>query len=81
MNTKSYMKKPAASTIISTTNEGTYEGVARVAFDIGQRIVADLRRIRDALDAGNDSMALALMREFFVLHGDGRVDEKRTATQ
>jgi hypothetical protein len=68
------MKKPSVSTTISATGSVTYEGyegLARVAFDIAKRQAADLRRIRDALDAGDNCMALTLMREFFVLHDDG----------
>jgi hypothetical protein len=53
-----------------------YEGIARVAFEIGKRQAADLRRIRDALDAGDHDVALALMRKFFVLHG-GSTNENR----
>lgn len=79
MNQKSHGKKPPASTKISTIGSGTYEGIARVAFEIGKRQADDLRRIRDALDAGFDDMALALMREFFVLH-DGR-DEREARAQ
>jgi hypothetical protein len=81
MNPQSNRKKPPVSTTISTTGNGTYEGIARVAFEIGKRQAADLRRIRDALDVGDNAMALALMRNFFVLHSDGSADEKRTATQ
>ena len=50
---------------------GAYEGIACVAYEIGKRQAADLRRIRDVLDVGDNDMALALMREFFVLHDDG----------
>ena len=47
---------------------GTYAGIARVALEISRRQTADLKRIQEALDAGNDSAALSLMRKFFVVH-------------
>jgi DNA-binding GntR family transcriptional regulator len=75
MNQQSYMKKPPArDKIVSATSEASYEGVARVAFEIGKRQAADLRRIRDALDAGDNDVALALMRNFFVLR-EGDINE------
>jgi hypothetical protein len=77
MNPQSYRKKPSESTTISATGKSSYEGIARIAFEIGKRQSADLRRIRDALDAGDNAMALALMREFFVLHNDGSVNETK----
>jgi hypothetical protein len=71
------MKKPSLSTRISATGNCSYEGIARVAFEIGKRQAADLRRIRDALNAGDSDMALMLMREFFVLHDDGSNSETK----
>jgi hypothetical protein len=52
------------------TRNGMYDALAKAAYEIGKRQAADLRRIRDALDAGDNEKALALMRDFFVLHDD-----------
>jgi hypothetical protein len=61
--------------------KGSQEGIARVALEIGLRQAADLRRIRDVLDAGDDNAALALMREFFILHNRGKNEERRAGTE
>lgn len=78
----SQMKKPPAKAImVNTTGTVTYEGIARVAMEIGKRQAEDLRRIRDALDAGDNDMALMLMREFFVLHNGSANENCKTGTQ
>jgi hypothetical protein len=46
--------------------------------EISRRQTADLQRIQEALNAGDDFTALALMRKFFVVH-DGSMNEKQTA--
>jgi hypothetical protein len=81
MNQQSYMKKPPARDImLNATDTSTYDGIARVAYEIGKRQAADLRRIRDELDAGNDDAALTLMRNFFVLR-DGSANETKKESQ
>jgi hypothetical protein len=83
MNQKSYMKKPPArAKIISatTTDAGTYEGVALAALEISRRRTEKLKAIKAALLAGDSDTALGLMRGLLGLYElddeGGRCEER-----
>jgi hypothetical protein len=61
---KTFVERPVGTEI----GNGCYEGIIRAAMEISKRQTADLRRIQEALNAGDDCTALLLMRQFFVIH-------------